>query len=734
MAGLSTANSSERSDSVLVTGAGGYLGAVLVPLLLESGYRVTAVDTYYFGTDVLKPVLDHPALNLVHADVRDLDPSLLDGVDAVIALAALSNDPAGDLHPGWTEAVNRDAVIELAEAARERGVGRFLFASSCSVYGPAGDEQRTEDDAVSPLTVYARTKLEAEKALIALATETFHPVSLRKATLFGLSPRMRFDLVVNIMTMSAATKGSLQVHGDGEQWRPLLHVADAARAYLQCLGLPQERIAGGRVFNVAGSNYRVSDIAQQVVEAFDDVELRFVPDQVDRRSYQVSGQRFERATGFTPLYTTRDGVLEIQKALADGVFPDTDDSRYHTVRALQEVLAKPANLGGEPVRRSFLPLALPDLGTAEENEVLDTLRSGWLTTGPKTKRFEELCASYLGVKHAVALNSCTGALHVALAAAGVGPGDEVITTPVSWPATANVVIHLGATPVFVDVEADTLNIDASLIEAAVTPRTKVILPVHMTGQPCDMTAINAIAERHGLTVIEDAAHALGAEHRGAKVGKLSTAAAFSFYPTKNMTTIEGGLLVTDDDELADQARVLSLHGITKDAWKRMASDGSPHWQLVQPGYKYNMTDVQASVGLHQLPRLEEFIAVRERYVHRYDEAFADLTCLRPLARRSDSRHVHHLYVLELRTDQLTITRDEFMAALKAEGIGTGVHFVSMHLQPYYRDELGLRPDDLPVAKAMSERILSLPLFPKMTPADVESVIAAVRKTALAVQR
>ncbi|MEI5102865.1 bifunctional SDR family oxidoreductase/aminotransferase class I/II-fold pyridoxal phosphate-dependent enzyme [Streptomyces sp. PmtG] len=734
MSDSSPLNHPENQERVLVTGAGGYLGAVLVPLLLESGYQVTAVDTYYFGTEVLKPVIDHPALDVVHADVRDLDHSLVDGADAVIALAALSNDPAGDLDPDWTEAVNRDAVIELAEAAKERGVGRFLFASSCSVYGPSGDERRTEDDAVSPLTVYARTKLETEKALLALATDTFHTVSLRKATLFGLSPRMRFDLVANIMTMSGATNGYVQVHGDGEQWRPLLHVADAASAYLLCLRLPRERIGGGRIFNVAGSNYRVSEIAQQVIDAFDDVELRVIPDQIDRRSYQVSGERFEQATGFSPLCTVRDGIIEIQKALADGMFPDAGDSRYHTVAALRELLAKPALHGGEPVRRSFLPLALPDLGKAEEDEVLDTLRSGWLTTGPKTKRFEELCASYLGVKHAVALNSCTGALHVGLAAAGVGPGDEVITTPVSWPATANVVIHLGATPVFVDIEPDTLNIDVSLIEAAITPRTKVILPVHMAGQPCDMRAINDIAKRHGLTVIEDAAHALGAEYQGVKVGKLSTAAAFSFYPTKNMTTIEGGLLVTDDDELAERARVLSLHGITKDAWKRHARDGSPHWQLVEPGYKYNMTDVQASVGLHQLPKLEEFIAIRERYTRRYNEAFADLTCLRPLATRPGTHHVHHLYVLELRTDLLTITRDEFMAALKAEGIGTGVHFVSMHLQPYYREELRVHPDDLPVARDMSERIVSLPLFPKMTPADVESVITAVRKTALATQR
>lgn len=397
-------------------------------------------------------------------------------------------------------------------------------------------------------------------------------------------------------------------------------------------------------------------------------------------------------------------------------------------------MEKPAYRGGVPVRRSFLPFALPDIGNEEEEEVLDTLRSGWLTTGPKTKRFEEMCASYLGVEHAIAVNSCTGALHVALSAAGVGPGDEVITTPISWPATANVVVHTGATPVFVDVEPDTLNIDVALVEAAITSRTKAILPVHMAGQPCDMSALTAIARRHGLTVIEDAAHAFGAEYRGVKVGQLSRAAAFSFYPTKNMTTIEGGLLVTDDDEMAEAARVLSLHGISRDAWKRHARDGSPHWQLLRPGYKYNMTDVQASIGIHQLPRLERFIDTRERVVQRYDEAFADLPAVRPLARRPDVRHVHHLYILELRTELLRVHRDEFMVALKAEGIGTGVHFISMHLQPYYSQELMLRPDDLPVARDMSDRIISLPLYPKMTSGDVNDVIAATRKTVLALQR
>jgi dTDP-4-amino-4,6-dideoxygalactose transaminase len=384
-------------------------------------------------------------------------------------------------------------------------------------------------------------------------------------------------------------------------------------------------------------------------------------------------------------------------------------------------------VGGEPVRRSFLPFAVPSLGEEEEQEVLDTLRSGWLTTGHKTRRFEDACRSYLGVDHAVAMASCTGALHVALAAVGIGPGDEVVTTPISWPATANVILHLGAKPVFVDVEPDTLNIDVSLIAAAIGPRTKAILPVHMAGQSCDLDPLLAVAREHGLRVVEDAAHAFGADYRTRKIGQISDATAFSFYPTKNLTTIEGGLLATNDEELADRARILSLHGISKDAWKRYAATGSPHWQLVEPGFKYNMTDVQASVGLHQLPRFEGFLARRAEIVARYDAALADVPAIQRLSRRSYGRHVNHLYIVLLDRRHTDIERDDFIQALRSEGIGTGVHFVSMHLQPYYRETFGYRPDSFPVAADVSERIVSLPLYPAMSDRDVDDVIRAVRK-------
>jgi dTDP-4-amino-4,6-dideoxygalactose transaminase/nucleoside-diphosphate-sugar epimerase len=658
---------------------------------------------------------------------------LLDEVKIVLHMAALSNDPACELGRAWTLEVNRDAAIRLARLSRERGVERFLFSSSCSVYGAGGDNLLTENSTLCPASLYAQAKIETETEILRLSSESFHPVALRKATLFGVSPRMRFDLAVNLMTLHAIRQRRIYVTGGGQQWRPFLHVLDAANAYLVCLKAPVESISS-RYFNVVTASMRIVELAKVVSERTGNTELHIVPEDADKRDYRVSAALFERTFDFRPRFSIEEGIDAVAEAIRNGQLSDFDHPRYYTLRRLQQVLNTPAIDGGECVRRSFLPLALPLIGKAEEDEVLDTLRSGWITTGPKVKRFEDLCREYLGCRHAIALSSCTGALQVAVAAANIGPGDEVITTPISWPATASVVIHRGARPVFADVEPDTLNIDASKIEAAITPRTKAILSVHMAGQPCDLDKIRSIAQRNGLTVIEDAAHAIGAEYHGQKIGTISEATAFSFYPIKNITTIEGGLLTTNDDELAERMRLLGNQGISRDAWMRYSPNGSLHWQLLCPGYKFNMTDVQASLGLHQLPRLEEFLRIREEYAQLYEGAFSDLPGIKPLARRSGIRHAHHLFIVLLQPEQFTINRDQFMLALKAENIGTGVHFVSMHLQPYYRKAFGMRPEDLPVARRVSEQLISLPLYPKMTRSDLQDVIKAVRKIVSAYSR
>lgn len=385
--------------------------------------------------------------------------------------------------------------------------------------------------------------------------------------------------------------------------------------------------------------------------------------------------------------------------------------------------------GGRPVRPDFLVFGRPQIEEEEIREVVDTLRSGWIGFGPKCIRFEEDFAAYTRAPHALSMNSATAALHLALIDAGVGPGDEVITTPLTFCATANVIAHVGARPVFVDVDERTQNIDVARIEDALTPRTRAIMPVHMCGWPCDMDAIGAIAARQGLAVIEDAAHAAETWYRGRKVGSISPYTAFSFYATKNMTTGEGGMLTLREARSHDRIKALRLHGLDKDAWKRYSPGGFLPYETTEPGWKYNMTDLQASLGLHQLARLEANLKVRQRVWARYDEALADIDTLATPHAHADgaSRHGRHLYTIRLDEGRLGCDRARFLQALGAENIGTGVHFVPVHLHRWYREHLGTARGDFPVAEAIGDSTVSLPLAASMTDEDVDDVVAAVRK-------
>lgn len=387
--------------------------------------------------------------------------------------------------------------------------------------------------------------------------------------------------------------------------------------------------------------------------------------------------------------------------------------------------------GGRPVRPDFLVFGQPQIGEEEIAEVVDTLRSGWIGFGPKCIRFEEDFAAYTRAEFAVSVNSCTAALHLALIAAGVGPDDQVITTPLTFAATANVITHVGARPVFVDVDRQTQNLDPERIGRAITRHTRAIMAVHMTGGPCDMDAISTIAERHGLTVIEDAAHATEGWFRGRKVGSISRFTAFSFYATKNMTTAEGGMLTTGDATVIDRLRALRLHGLDKDAWKRYAPGGFVPYQTTEPGFKYNMTDLQASLGLHQLARIERNLEWRESVWRRYDQAFEDVAGVRRPHVRAEAgtRHARHLYTLQLDLERLEVDRATFIRALAAENIGSGIHFVPVHLHQHYRDTYGFRRGDYPNAEHIGERTVSLPLAASMTEEDANDVVAAVRKIA-----
>ena len=374
----------------------------------------------------------------------------------------------------------------------------------------------------------------------------------------------------------------------------------------------------------------------------------------------------------------------------------------------------------------MLPFHVPDVGDEEIEEVLDVLRSGWLTTGPKARDFERAFAAMVGAKHAVAVNSCTAALHLALEAAGIREGDEVLVPTMTFAATAEVVTYFKAKPVLLDCVDGTLNLDTNRIEQAITDKTKAIVPVHFAGHPCDMDQILSIAHTHNLRVVEDAAHALPARYNGKTVGSIGESTCFSFYATKNITTGEGGMLTTDNPEIAARARMMSLHGLSRDAWNRYSAEGSWYYEILSPGFKYNLTDIAAALGLAQLKKCDRFWKTRERYAARYHEGFRDLPEIVYPQASAHVQHAWHLYVIQLELDRLRITRNEFIGRLQQAGIGCSVHFIPLHLHPYYRETFGYQPNDFPMANRIFERVLSLPLYSKMTEADVTRVIEIVR--------
>lgn len=390
-------------------------------------------------------------------------------------------------------------------------------------------------------------------------------------------------------------------------------------------------------------------------------------------------------------------------------------------------MLKPAIIGGKPVRKNFLPPFRPNLGKEEIKEVIDTLKSDWITTGPKVNKFEEAIKKYIGCRETVAVNSCTEGLHLCLVAAGIKEGDEVITTPLTFVSTANVILHQGAKPVFVDIKKDTYNIDPSKIEKAITKRTKAIIPIHYGGQPCEVDKILKIAKKYNLVVIEDAAHAIGAEYKGKKIGTFGDFTVFSFYAAKNMTTAEGGMICLSDRKLAEKLKILSLHGISRDAWKRYSAKGSWYYEVLYPGYKCNMTDIQASLGIHQLRKLEKFINKKEKIAKIYRENFQKIPEITTPEVKNNVRTTWYLYPILINKDLLKIDRGQFIEALKAENIGTSVHFIPVHFHHYYKKKFNFKKGDFPNTEYVYERLISLPIHSAMSFKDVKDVIIAVKK-------
>jgi UDP-4-amino-4-deoxy-L-arabinose-oxoglutarate aminotransferase len=380
----------------------------------------------------------------------------------------------------------------------------------------------------------------------------------------------------------------------------------------------------------------------------------------------------------------------------------------------------------------FLPFCRPTIGDEEIASVVESLRSGWITTGPKVLAFEGMFRDRLKVPHAVALNSATAGLHVALAALGIGPGDEVITTSMTWPSTMNMVELLGGKTVLADVIPGTLMIDPADVARKITERTRAIVPVHYAGAPADLDALEAVVAQGGrgrpIPLIEDAAHALGTFYKGREIGAGAHTTVFSFHPIKNITTGEGGMVTTRDDKLAERMRILRFHGVSKDSWSRYGKSASPRYEVLEPGWKYNMLDLQAGLGIEQMKKLERFNGQRTELAARYAELLADVPEVRPLDQVSyDHVHAWHLYIVRLDLPRLSIGRDEFMGELGKLGIGVGLHFTAVHRHRYYADKYGFRPGDFPHSDAAGESIVSLPLYPLLTPENQDRVVAAIRK-------
>ncbi|MEJ8845268.1 DegT/DnrJ/EryC1/StrS family aminotransferase [Variovorax rhizosphaerae] len=380
-----------------------------------------------------------------------------------------------------------------------------------------------------------------------------------------------------------------------------------------------------------------------------------------------------------------------------------------------------------PSKQDFLVFGAPRIEQDDIDAVESVMRSGWLGTGPKVAQFEQAFAKNRGASHAMALNSCTAALHLSLLASGVGPGDEVITTPLTFCATVNAIIHAGATPVLADIDPETLNIDPEQVRLKITPRTRAIVPVHFAGRPCEMDALMALANEHGLKVIEDCAHAIETEYHGRSAGTIGDFGCFSFYVTKNIVTGEGGMVFSRKAEDAARIKILGLHGMSKDAWKRFSDEGYKHYYVVAAGFKYNMMDLQAALGLKQLERVEKYWQRRKAIWARYMEELADLPLALPAPAAPDTRHAHHLFTVHIDANRSGISRDAFLDAMTARGIGVGVHYLSLNEHPYYQETYGWQPEDTPHAYRVGQQTVSLPMSAKLSDADVTRVIAAVRE-------
>jgi perosamine synthetase len=724
---------------ILLTGHAGYVGTVATGVLTEAGHEVIGLDTGYFvpcHTEGLEPV---DPVRTIAKDVRDITAEDLAGFDAVVHLAALSNDPMGDLAPELTAAINRDATIALARIAKAAGVTRFVFASSCSIYGAGNPDLLLDESApVNPLTAYASSKVESEAGLLALADDGFVPTFMRNATCYGLSPRLRTDLVLNNLVVSALSTGEVKLLSSGLSWRPLLHVRDLARAAAAILAADPATVRG-EAFNIGqnSENHLVRDIATIVAEAVPGSRVTFAEgNTIDPRSYRVDFGKFAAAfPDFRFLHTAASGAKELVAALAGRTTADDlSGQRYVRLARLKSLMAS-EKLAGDltwrtarettplTVKRERVPVAGPSITQREVDLTAEAARHAWFENHAKyNQRFEAMVAEQTGRKHAISLAHCTSAIHLALAGLGIGPGDEVIVPECTWVATASPVVQIGATPVFVDIDPVSWCMSPASLAAAITPKTKAAIVVDLYGGMPDWARLETIARDAGIILIEDAAEAIGSRFRDKPAGAYGRASVFSFHGSKTVTTGEGGMLVTDDDALAERVNILRDQG---------RHPTSRALVTEEVGFKYRMSAMQAAMGIAQMERLDDLIAMKRDIFRFYAEA---LDGTPGLTLNAEPPHVFNTYwmVTAVFDPKLGLLKQQVAAELGAEGIDTRPFFYPLSWQPAFRNQPSAAGASArnPNAYAISPTGINLPSGYNVT-RDVAARVARSLKSILA---
>ena len=717
---------------VAVTGGAGYVGSAVVPALIAAGYHVTVLDLFLYGEDVFDGVASSPSLRTIKMDIRD-EAALtraLEDMDAVIHLACISNDPSFELDPRLGRSMNYDAFFGLLRAIRANpSVERLIYASSSSVYGVKSQPDVDEETPCEPLTDYSRYKLLCEEALRRDGLGRCAWVIVRPATVCGYAPRLRLDLTVNLLTIHALVNKAITVFG-GTQLRPNLHINDMVAVYRLLLEAPQS-LVHGRTFNVGYQNRSVAELAELVREQVGDPAVRIeVKPTDDPRSYHINADRIKRVLGFAPQWTLENAIRSLCAAYDAGKIPEPlTHPRYYNMRVIQQLIGsglrvrygpEPTALSPEPhevlmqsvlrrqVRFSYLPEQFQ-----HPEEILDGIRQHLktcqFTLGPEVAAFERTFASFVGVRHAIGVANGTDALMLSLRVLGIGHGDEVITAASTFVATVGAINAVGARPVLVDA-TPYFTIDPALIERAITPQTRAILPVHLTGDVADMDPILAIAERHGLAVIEDACQAIGATYHGKPAGGIGVLGAFSLHPLKNLNVWgDGGVIVTDDAALDERLRLLRNHGLKH------------RDEIDVLGYNSRLDSIQAIVGNWLIQRLPEINQRRIAHAAYYDQTLASLAgpiTLPP--RRAEPRRVFHLYQVYARE------RDALSRFLLEQGIEVKIHYpIPLPLQRGLA-HLGYQPGDFPETERQAASLITLPVDQHLTEEDLAYTVDAMR--------